>query len=190
MGVVQLVHCLRVNTALTSLNLWCNPVGDVGATVLAECLRVNNTLKSLNLGFNEIGEEGFTRLAECLRINASLSRTWASIAIHATRFSMRKQHSWRSACASTPRSRDWTWKLAKSASLARCNCWSANATLTSLNLGANEIGDAGAAKLTQCLRAGTTLTELFLHDNGFSDASSRCRLALQAPCPPHCKFCL
>ena len=64
-GAALLADALRVNVALTSLDLACNSIDHAGATQLAECLRdSNSTLKSLGLKRNHIGCEGATSMAE------------------------------------------------------------------------------------------------------------------------------
>jgi hypothetical protein len=40
---------LKINSTLTSLNLWGNDVGSAGASPLAEALQMNNTLQTLDL---------------------------------------------------------------------------------------------------------------------------------------------
>ena len=64
---------LRVNTSLTTLDLFANCIGDEGANSLSDALRVNASLTSLKLDFNSIGDEGANSLSEALGVNTSLS---------------------------------------------------------------------------------------------------------------------
>ena len=69
----------RLNTTVTSLDLYNNALGECGGQALAEILRLNATLASLNLGFNGLGEGAGRALAEALRLNntlASLDLRW------------------------------------------------------------------------------------------------------------------
>ena len=63
----------RLNTTVTSLDLYNNALGECGGQALAEILRLNATLASLNLGFNGLGEGAGRALAEALRLNTSLT---------------------------------------------------------------------------------------------------------------------
>ena len=45
-----------------------------------------------------------------------------------------------------------------------------NSTLTSLNVGGNEIGPAGAKDIANTLEKNTALTSLDIRDNGIEDA--------------------
>jgi Ran GTPase-activating protein (RanGAP) involved in mRNA processing and transport len=63
---------LRVNTTLTSLDLFTNSIGPAGAASLAEALGVNTALKGLNLGENSIGAAGAASLADALKVNSTL----------------------------------------------------------------------------------------------------------------------
>ena len=58
---------------LNNLDLWCNEIGDAGATALGEALKVNAVLTDLNLHANDIGPTGATALADALKFNAVLN---------------------------------------------------------------------------------------------------------------------
>jgi len=60
-----------------------------------------------------------------------------------------------------------------------------NATLTSVNLDENGIGDEGATQLAEGMRFNATLTSL---DMGSNDMSNVGKLALRATCPPLCQL--
>ena len=68
-----MAETLKVNAALTSIDLSQNELGDVACAALAEALKVNTVLTSINLAGNKIGEAGGTALADALKVNASLS---------------------------------------------------------------------------------------------------------------------
>ena len=51
-----LAEAIKVNTALTKLNLFDNSIGDAGASALAEALKMNKTLMALSIICNNIGD--------------------------------------------------------------------------------------------------------------------------------------
>ncbi|KAF9274048.1 hypothetical protein BGZ68_000966, partial [Mortierella alpina] len=54
----SILSALKINSILTSLNLWNNKIGDSAGQALAKALKVNKTLTTLNLEYNEIGASG------------------------------------------------------------------------------------------------------------------------------------
>jgi hypothetical protein len=56
-GGRALAETLRLNTTLTSLDLYKNGLGEGGGRALAETLRLNTTITELQLGFNALGIE-------------------------------------------------------------------------------------------------------------------------------------
>ena len=142
-GLTQLAECLRVNAALTRLDLSNTDVGTEGATQLAECLRVNATLTSLTLGINNIGDEGATQVAECLRVNATLTSLDLS-----------------------------ENDIGAAGARQLAECLRVNGTLASLDLSDNGISDVGATQLAECLRANATLTRMDLRDSGIGNAGA------------------
>lgn len=54
------------------LNLYCNSIGDRGATALAEALRQGGSLTYLNVGWNNIGDRGAKALAGALEGDSKL----------------------------------------------------------------------------------------------------------------------
>ena len=68
-----MAEALAANSALTSLDLSFNQVGDEGAGRLAEALATNSTLSTLDLRHIQARDEGAMRLAEALVINSSLT---------------------------------------------------------------------------------------------------------------------
>jgi hypothetical protein len=110
---------LEVNTTLTELNLWDNPIGDAGAASLADALRANTALALLILYKNLIGDAGATALAEVLAVNTTL-----------TELNLFKN------------------LIGDAGAASLADAFRINTTLTMLNLGSNSIGDAGSAALT------------------------------------------
>ena len=53
-----------------------NAIGDEGAAALAEALKVNTALTWLDLKDNEIGDEGAAALAEALKVNTAGPAGW------------------------------------------------------------------------------------------------------------------
>ncbi|KAF9381557.1 hypothetical protein CPB97_007700 [Podila verticillata] len=64
-GVKILAEALKTNSALTTLNLGANSIGDYGQA-LAESLKTNLTLTTLNLRSGSIGENRAQALFEIL----------------------------------------------------------------------------------------------------------------------------
>ena len=127
---------LRVNSSLTSLNLFENHIGDEGANSLSEALRVNTSLTSLGLSTNSIGDEGANSLSEALRVNTSLT----SLDLSAN-------------------------SIGDEGANSLSEALRVNTSLTSLHLSANSIGDEGANSLSEALRVNTSLTSLELSLN-------------------------
>ncbi|KAI9206984.1 uncharacterized protein BJ171DRAFT_495373 [Polychytrium aggregatum] len=65
-GAKSLASVLKSNRTLQALNLWDNRIGKEGAGELAEVLKFNSTLMSLSLGHNNIGDEGAAAFAKVL----------------------------------------------------------------------------------------------------------------------------
>ena len=57
-GAGALAGTLKMNRALTSLNVQNNAIGDEGAIALAESLKTNKAFTSLKVESNSIGEKG------------------------------------------------------------------------------------------------------------------------------------
>lgn len=68
-GAQALGRALRGNTAVTSLNLSCNALGDGGATALAQALRgsTDSALRVLNLSQNKLGDAGAAAIASLMQ---------------------------------------------------------------------------------------------------------------------------
>ena len=72
-GIKAIADALRVNGALTDLNLELNRLGDDGAKAISDALCVNGALTSLNLAQNKLGVEGGKAIAEAVRVNGALT---------------------------------------------------------------------------------------------------------------------
>ncbi|KAF9557117.1 hypothetical protein EC968_007796 [Mortierella alpina] len=68
-----LAKTLKINSILTTLNLWGNWLGDKEAQALSEALKTNSTLTTLGLRYNSIGDKGAQALSEALKTNCSLT---------------------------------------------------------------------------------------------------------------------
>lgn len=71
-GATAVAEALKINTALTSLNLDYNNIGDKGAAAIAEALKGGTALTELMLENNKIGNGGAIALAEALTVNEVL----------------------------------------------------------------------------------------------------------------------
>ncbi|XP_044166791.1 nucleotide-binding oligomerization domain-containing protein 2-like isoform X2 [Acropora millepora] len=131
---------LKLNTSLTSLNLFLNHIGDDGANSLSEALRGNTSLASLDLSSNYIHAEGAHSLSKVLRVNTSL----ASLNLSSNSIGNKGAHS-----------------LSESLRV--------NTSLASLNLSGNSIGDEGAHSLSEALRVNTSIASLDLSWNSIED---------------------
>lgn len=141
-------------------------VVDAGAEALATVLASSTTLKKLKLsGSNEIGPMG------ALAIAAAIDREERDSDVPGTR---RERHRCSRGCGVRGRpstrtrlSRPWyspaTTSVLKALALAAA--LEKNATLTSLRLDENEIGDEGALALAAALDKNATLTSLYINDN-------------------------
>lgn len=68
-----LSRALRANTALRSLQISRNALGDTGMASLADGLKYNGTLETLSANMCGVGNTGFAQLLEALRSNAVLT---------------------------------------------------------------------------------------------------------------------
>jgi len=57
-GGQAIAAALRLNSTVTSLDLWDNWLGEGGGQAIAAALRETHTLTELNLGDNSLGEGG------------------------------------------------------------------------------------------------------------------------------------
>ena len=141
-GTELLAAELKNNTSLTTLQLYGNYIGPVGASALAQALIINTSLTTiLNLNSNQIGDVGASALAEALKINRSL-----------TNLQM------------------WQNQIGSIGASAIAQALMINTSLTFLVLGGgNPIGDVGAIAVAQALKINTVLTNLYLYTGQISD---------------------
>merc|ERR1711935_883257 len=66
-------EALKTNTAVTTLDLHGNSIGDAGAAAIAEALKTNTAVASLSLGQNNIGDTGVAAIAEALKTNTAVT---------------------------------------------------------------------------------------------------------------------
>ncbi|KJE93980.1 small GTP-binding protein, variant 1 [Capsaspora owczarzaki ATCC 30864] len=66
-------EALKVNTALTKLDLHYHLIGDAEAQAISEALKVNTTLTQLDLSDNQIHDAGAQAIAEALKVNTTLT---------------------------------------------------------------------------------------------------------------------
>ena len=71
-GATAIGEALKVNGALTTLDLDYNEIGDHGATAIADALKVNGVLTTLWLTNNKIGDQGASAIGEALKFNDAL----------------------------------------------------------------------------------------------------------------------
>jgi len=81
-GATEISEALKVNTALTALNIELNSIGDAGATKISEALAVNTVLTALSFGYRYltfnagraigVSEAGATKIADALVVNTVL----------------------------------------------------------------------------------------------------------------------
>ena len=135
-GMSALGEALLVNATLKSLNLSHNVLGDAGATVLGQALLSNSTLTALDLCWNEIGDDGVVSLSKVLGRRSSSLKV---LSLHDNDIGD-------------------TGAFALAAELRE------NSTLTALCLGYNMIGDDGATALEEA-QPRTALTLLDLDEN-------------------------
>ncbi|KAJ8603366.1 hypothetical protein CTAYLR_004257 [Chrysophaeum taylorii] len=88
----RLATALETNTALKTLYVWGNKMGDEGAASLAAALEKNASLETLYLWSNRIGDEGASRLAKSLEKNKSLKCLTLShiVLCHVITFGLRR----------------------------------------------------------------------------------------------------
>ncbi|MDG1436419.1 MAG: hypothetical protein P8P83_01350 [Rickettsiaceae bacterium] len=135
-GVAGLAIFLKKNGTLTELDLQCNHIGNKGAVLLAKALKTNTTLTTLNLARNAIGAEGAEALADSLKENNTLT----SLALLSN-------------------------NIGNKGAVLLAKALKTNTTLTTLNLARNNIGSEGAAALAEALKENSTLTSLDLGGN-------------------------
>ncbi|CAF1527230.1 unnamed protein product [Adineta steineri] len=145
-GACCLADALKINQAITRLDLTRNNIGPQGAQHLADALKINQTLKILSLSDNTIGEEGACYLSDALKIN----KTLVTLHLHGNRINDKGAQCF--------------------ADMMMINQVTHNfITLTKLNLRSACIDFEGAQFLGDALRSNRTLTELDISFNRIGD---------------------
>jgi len=160
-GINAICCALRVNGSLTSLLIGWNQIGPDGGKAIAKALRFKSSLTSLDLGFNHIGIEAGVAIAEALAVNNVLT----SLVLSANTLGGHNEvgpdydsddsddyHLQRFVI-------DTSWVFALAAALK------ASSSLTSLEIGYNEIGPEGGVAIAEALKVNCSLTSLYLATN-------------------------
>ena len=144
-GAASLSAVIKVNTALTNLDLAVNNIGDSGAASLSDAIKVNTVLTNLFLSCNSIGVSGAASLSDAIKVNTVLTNLDLS-----------------------------GNNIGASGAASLSDAIKVNTVLTNLNLSGNKIGDSGAASLSDAIKVNTVLTNLFLSGNsiGYSGVGS------------------
>lgn len=71
-GTKSLCEVLKKNSVLTKICLDRNKIGDSGAESISELLKKNSTLQTIRLTENKIGDKGVKLISEALKINTSI----------------------------------------------------------------------------------------------------------------------
>jgi Ran GTPase-activating protein (RanGAP) involved in mRNA processing and transport len=167
-GAAALREMLRVNTALAALDVSGNGIGAAGAAAISSALRVNGTLTALRLGGNAIGEEGATALGSALCDNTTLT------ALDLSENGIGPTGAASLATALSLHSLDLSGNAigaAGAAALAQ-SLLRAGAALTHLNVARNVAGERGAAALFEALQHSATLTSLDVSGNRIGDGAA------------------
>ena len=69
-----ILHSDTVNKLLTRLELYENPIGDIGAASIGDAIKTNAVLERLRIDHCEITSEGAVQLSAGLAINKSLTK--------------------------------------------------------------------------------------------------------------------
>ena len=132
-AALSIVRVERHRNKLTSLGLLYCGIGPTGAAEIADFVSVSGVLTDLNLSENEIRNEGAAAIAEALRGNGVLTNLWL-----------------------------WQNNIGHEGAKALASALRVNEVLTGLFLNSNRIGDEGTKALASALRVNGVLTKLVL----------------------------
>ncbi|KAG0344009.1 hypothetical protein BG005_002083, partial [Podila minutissima] len=167
-GAQALSEALKTNSTLISLYLYYNSIGDNGAQALAEALKINSNLTTLNLDSNSIGDNGAQALAEALKTNATL--TTLSLESNSVWFKGLLSFSEATKSNSTLTILHLTSNvISDNIALTLSDALKTNSALTALDLQGDLIGDNGAQALADALKTDSSLTTLHLGTNSIGD---------------------
>ena len=139
-GAVQLSAGLAVNKSLTRLELWRNPIGDIGAACIGNTIKTNAVLEHLEICDCEITSEGAVQLSAGLAVNKSLTRLEL-----------------------------WRNPIGDIGAASIGDAIKTNAVLEHLDIAWCEIASEGAVQLSAGLAVNKSLTRLKLHSNPIGD---------------------
>ncbi|KAL0239365.1 hypothetical protein GEMRC1_009473 [Eukaryota sp. GEM-RC1] len=133
---MPLIELLKVNTAVTSIDLDYHFIGAEGGITLSDAIKVNNSIHCINLNSNSIGSEGASALAEALKVNTTVTRI--------------------DLCANS---------IGPEGASALAQALKVNTALTRIDLCANSIGPDGASALAEALKVNCIITSINLDEN-------------------------
>jgi len=142
-GVCRLVKALSNNTTLTSLSLWQNKIGDIGASALSQLLHKNQPpLELLDVSDNSLSDDGAVAIGNSLAGNMCLQLLYIfgnSIG-------------------------------SQGAQAIGRPLLSKNSTLEQIFLNDNKIGDEGAWQFAKAMQANGKIQRIDLRDNPITAA--------------------
>ena len=175
-GAKALAPAIRDSASLTSISLESNSLGSEGAKALAPAIRDSASLTLINLFDTNLGPEGAKALAPAIRDSTSLT----SIHLLANGFDTEaasmllkvkeQKPMLRTLCGLTHAETelDYRFKVLKPAdAMLLAPEISVMASLTSINLGFNNLGSEGAKAFAPAIRDSPSVTSLNLEDNHF-----------------------
>ncbi|KAF9915401.1 hypothetical protein BX616_006225 [Lobosporangium transversale] len=167
-GAHELLEALKDNETLTTMSLTGNLIGDEGAVTLSESLENNMTLISLQLDGNSIGDNGALALSKALKVNTKLTTLKLGNNLIRDEGAQEMSEMLKSNNTLSALHLDGN-SIGDEGALALSVALKANVTLTTLGLEGNSIGDEGVLALSEALKVNTTLTTLCLDGNLFED---------------------
>ena len=168
-GAVQLSAGLAVNKSITKLELYSNPIGDIGAASVGDAIKTNAVLNYLHISYCDISSEGAVQLSAGLAVNKSLTRLelmWnpigdigaASIG-DVIKTNAVLEHLDINDC-----------EITSQGCIHIAAALSENSTLLVLMMEDNAIGVEGAKAMSEMLEKNISLKELYLHrDDSFEE---------------------
>ena len=166
-GAAHLARALKVNTALLSLDLNGNKIGDKGAMELAKALRANSTLESLDLRYNGIRDRGAAALANSIKENDATALTDLMLdgnslgddGTYAIFDSLRRNNTIQKITLPlTNMGRPYSRRTSRVISQAL----SENTSVTELDLTFNNMEDGAAEEISKGMMTNTSLTKMRL----------------------------
>jgi hypothetical protein len=161
---------LKINTALTSLNLCENKFGPAGALAIADALKDTTSLKILSISMNDIGS-GARAIAEALKGLFPLEKLYLGY----TQIGDAEARLLAEALRANTSLRGlflWGNEIGASGAQAIAEALLVNSSLTELSPKTNQIGDAGARAIAETIKVSSTLADLGLGDNEIGPAGA------------------